>query len=73
MRFTKSVEVTKLHCLRHRQVDFCVVNSAVFEYLDNSSEFKSIAPTVQVPGADASGGSTVALNQFGTVCISSYM
>ena len=24
MLFTKSLEVTKLHCVRHRQVDFCV-------------------------------------------------
>ena len=27
----------KLHCLRHRQVYFCVVN---YEYFDNRSEFK---------------------------------
>ena len=36
MFFMKSLAVTKLHCVRHRQVDFCVVS---YEYFDNHSEF----------------------------------
>ena len=27
MLFTKSIEVAKLHCVRHRQVDFCKYNN----------------------------------------------
>ena len=38
MLFMKSLEVTKLRCVRHRQIDFCVVNY-MYEYFDNHSEF----------------------------------
>ena len=47
MLFTKSLEVTKLHCVTHRQVDFCVVN---YEYFDNHLEFlKKICHTLGSP------------------------
>ena len=32
----KLIEVTKLQCVRHRQVEFCVLN---YEYFNNHSEF----------------------------------
>ena len=41
--FTKSLVIMKLHYVRHRQVDFCVVNS---EYFDNHSEFKKMDPSM---------------------------
>ena len=41
----KSLEVTKLRCVRHRQVDFCVVN---YMY-DNHSEFKRIHQSLGSP------------------------
>ena len=43
--FMKSLEVTKLRCVRHRQVDFCVVN---YMY-DNHSEFKRIHQSLGSP------------------------
>ena len=43
MLFTKSIEVKKLHCVRHREVDFCVVN---YEYFDNHSELKKKDPSI---------------------------
>ena len=42
--FTKSIEVTKLHCVRHRQVDFCGIN---YEYFNNHSEFKILSASRQ--------------------------
>ena len=49
MLFTKSIKVTKLHCIRHRQVDFCVVN-----YFDNHSEF--LKKNLSVPRQSCSDG-----------------
>ena len=43
MLFTKSLKVIKLRCIRHRQVDFCVVN---YEYFDNHSEVLKKDPSV---------------------------
>ena len=44
MLFTKSMEVTKLHCIRHRQV--YILCSKVYEYFDNHSEFSKKDPSV---------------------------
>ena len=41
--FTKSLKVTKLHCVRHRQVDFCAVN---YEYFNNHSEVLMKDPSI---------------------------
>ena len=43
--FYEITQVTKLHCVRHRQVYFCVVNY-MYEYFDNHSEFKKKDPSV---------------------------